>query len=86
MAFHAFHSSRLPLNAQDMAVLVNDHHEATAMQAALRDGGVPSVVISRASVFASDEAADLHAVLRALSDFDEGRLRGAVPRVCWGFH
>ena len=74
-----------PLRAEDIAVLVNAHHEAAAMQRALSICGVPSVVISRASVFASNEAADLHLLLRALSDFDEGRLRAALTTRLLGF-
>ena len=66
------------LRAEDLAVLVARHDEATVMQRALSARGVPSVVVSRASVFASDTARELVNLLRALDSFDPARLRGVL--------
>ncbi|HEY8010978.1 MAG TPA: exodeoxyribonuclease V subunit beta, partial [Rudaea sp.] len=66
------------LRAEDLAVLVARHDEATVMQRALSARGVPSVVVSRASVFASDTARELLNLLRALDSFDPARLRGVL--------
>lgn len=62
----------------DIAVLVATHDEALEMQQALGARGIASASITRRSVFASEEALDLHVLLDALADFDEARLRGAL--------
>ncbi|MGH8192428.1 MAG: UvrD-helicase domain-containing protein, partial [Rhodanobacteraceae bacterium] len=56
------------LCARDIAVLVNSNREAGAMQRALARAGVPAASCLRASVYASEEAADLRLVLEALRD------------------
>ncbi len=66
------------LHAEDLAVLVARHDEATIMQRSLSARGVPSVVVSRESVFASDTARELVNLLRALDSFDPARLRGVL--------
>ncbi|HEX6833512.1 MAG TPA: UvrD-helicase domain-containing protein [Rudaea sp.] len=66
------------LRAEDIAVLVFANDEARAMQRALARRGVPSVVVSRESVFRSPEARELLTILRALVAFDEALLRGAL--------
>ncbi len=66
------------LRAEDCAVLVAKHDEATTMQRALSARGVPSVVVSRESVFASETARELISLLRALDSFDPARLRGVL--------
>ncbi len=67
-----------PLQPADIAVLVATHDEALDIQHALAERGIASASITRRSVFAGDEAAELHSLLDALADFDEARLRGAM--------
>ena len=54
-----------------IAVLVNSNAQAHAMQAALGRAGVPASCNLRASVYASDEAADLALLLDALAAPDD---------------
>jgi len=56
-----------PVTPRDCAVLVGTNSRARAIRDALREIGVPSVLLSDESVFSSDEAADLGAFLRALA-------------------
>lgn len=66
------------LCARDIAVLVNSNREARSMQRALARAGVPAASCLRASVYASDEAADLRLLLEALRDpADAPRARAA---------
>lgn len=58
------------LRPRHIAVLVNSNAEAHAMQAALGRAGVPASCNLRASVYASDEAADLALLLDALAEPD----------------
>ncbi|MCX6938147.1 MAG: UvrD-helicase domain-containing protein [Verrucomicrobia bacterium] len=53
---------------RDCAVLVSTNAQAEAMAEALQARGVPAVVNSGADVFDSDEARDLHILLRAILD------------------
>jgi len=69
---------------QDIAVLVHTNDEAYAMQTALSALHLPSVTVTRRSVFASNEAAELQLVLDALIEFDERRLRAALTTVLFG--
>ncbi len=55
------------LQPKDIAILVRTNTQARDYQAALRAAGVPSVLNSTESVFASQEAADLHALLQAVA-------------------
>ncbi|WIG57016.1 MAG: Exodeoxyribonuclease V beta chain [Rhodanobacteraceae bacterium] len=66
------------LRARDIAVLVNSNREARSMQRALARAGVPAASCLHASVYASEEAADLRLVLEALRDpADAPRARAA---------
>lgn len=56
-----------PLAGRDIGILVNTHREAQQVQAALRRLGVGSVALSRASVYASPEAAGLVLLLEAVA-------------------
>ncbi|MGN6313545.1 MAG: exodeoxyribonuclease V subunit beta [Rhodanobacteraceae bacterium] len=70
------------LRARDIAVLVNSNREARSMQRALSQAGVPAASCLRASVYASEEAADLRLLLEALRDpADASRARAA--RASW---
>ncbi len=55
------------LQPKDIAILVRTNAQAREYQAALRGASVPSVLNSTESVFASQEAADLHALLQAVA-------------------
>ncbi|NEL42184.1 MAG: hypothetical protein G3W69_30770, partial [Xanthomonas perforans] len=57
-----------PVQAGDIAVLVRSHGEATRMQQALGAVGIPAVAAGKQSLFATDEALELLALLQALLD------------------
>ncbi len=57
-----------PVSPHDFAILVATNAQAEAMAAALQERGVPVVVNSGADVFASEEARELHTLLRAVLD------------------
>ncbi|WP_406666143.1 exodeoxyribonuclease V subunit beta [Gallaecimonas sp. GXIMD1310] len=68
-----------PLKPADMAVLVRGRSEADAIRQALFARGVPSVYLSdKESVYATGEARDLLAWLRAAADPENGRLLRAA--------
>ena len=68
-----------PLQPRDIAILVRTNSQARDYQAALRSAGVPSVINSTESVFASQEAADLYMLLQAVaSPGDIGLLKQAL--------
>ncbi|MCE4281616.1 3'-5' exonuclease, partial [Xanthomonas hortorum] len=74
-----------PVQAGDIAVLVRSHGEATRMQQALGAVGVPAVAAGKQSLFATDEALELLALLQALLDpGDDSRLRAALATVLIG--
>ncbi|KEZ79079.1 exodeoxyribonuclease V subunit beta [Salinisphaera hydrothermalis] len=74
-----------PVAARDIAVLVNNHHEATTLQAALAARGIRAVCQHRDSVFASEEAADLRLILRAMAQPDDATaVRAAQPTALLG--
>jgi exodeoxyribonuclease V beta subunit len=55
-----------PLQPGDIAVLIRSHAQGSEMRAALAALDIGSVELSQASVFASDDAADLECVLSAI--------------------
>ncbi len=68
-----------PLRAADIAVLVRSHNQVPVIQAALRARGINSVSLADASVFSTDEAGALLALLQAVVRCeDEGLLRHAL--------
>ena len=70
---------RKPLKGGDIAVLVSNHREAASVAAELAARGVPSVRRGRDSVWHSEEAAELAAVLAAyVEPGREGVLRYAL--------
>ncbi|QNP39403.1 exodeoxyribonuclease V subunit beta [Lysobacter solisilvae (ex Woo and Kim 2020)] len=74
-----------PVRAGDLAVLVRDHREATLMQALLNRAGIPAVAAGRQSLFNSEQAREVLALLEALlHPGDEARLRGALAGVWLG--
>ncbi len=74
-----------PVRPGDIAVLVRSHAEATRIQRALGDVGIPAVAAGKLSLFASPEARELHVLLLALlHGADDGRLRAALSTVLVG--
>lgn len=70
---------RIPLKGGDIAVLVSNHREAASVAAELAARGVPSVRRGRDSVWHSEEAGELAAVLAAYAEPGrEGVLRYAL--------
>jgi exodeoxyribonuclease V beta subunit len=74
-----------PVQPGDIAVLVRTHNEATQVQRALALAGIPAVAAGKQSLFATDEAHELHVLLLALlHGGDDGRLRAALATVLVG--
>jgi exodeoxyribonuclease V beta subunit len=68
-----------PLAPPDFAVLTMKNREARAIRAALGAAGIPSVLLSDASVFQSPEAAEMQTLLAALAEpARHGLLRAAL--------
>ncbi|MHB8788343.1 MAG: exodeoxyribonuclease V subunit beta [Desulfobulbaceae bacterium] len=61
-----------PLGGGDLAVLVRTHREAEQVRRALAGLNIASVYYSQDSVFATDEARQLHQLLAALLDLSDG--------------
>lgn len=67
-----------PLRPGDIAVLVPRHKDGRAVVDALADAGVPSVIRSQDSVFGTDEAREMLAVLDAIAEpGKEGQVKAA---------
>ncbi len=67
------------LRPADIAVLTHTNDQALILQAALARAGVAAATLSTASVFGSDVAEDLHALLASLAEpADVGRFRAAL--------
>lgn len=74
-----------PVEPSDIAVLLPTGHDITALRDELRARGVPCVTSTRSSVFATDIARDLQAVLHAVAYPAElGGLRAAAATRLWG--
>jgi exodeoxyribonuclease V beta subunit len=68
-----------PVAPEDIAVIVRSHRQAGYIQDALREFGIPSVMRSDKSVFTTDEAREVCALLSALADpGSELRIRAAL--------
>ncbi|WP_054286532.1 exodeoxyribonuclease V subunit beta [Gulbenkiania mobilis] len=75
-----------PLNGGDIAVLVATHSQGDRIRQALSVRGVASVALTQESVFASREAGELLALLRAWAEpASESRLRAALATELGGF-
>jgi len=69
----------------DIAVLVRNHSEATLMREALSRAGIAAVAAGRRSLFSTEEARDVLALLEALlRPDDDARLRGALATMLVG--
>ena len=74
-----------PLEPRDCAVLVRSHKEGIAIREALTHLGVPAVSAGRGSLYETDEAPQLLALLLALATpGDERRLRAVLATPLFG--
>ncbi len=73
------------LAPRNIAVLVSTNKEATAMQDALAARGIASATIRQESVFATEDARDLHTFLAALESREEAGVRAALASRLFGF-
>ncbi len=74
-----------PLEARDVAVIVESHKDARACYGALRDAGIPAVYTGDSDIFTSDAAEDWLCLLEA---FDQphrpGMVRAAAATMFFG--
>ena len=76
---------RRAIGPGDIAVLVRSNRQAAAMQTALRQLGIPSVLSGSDSVFSSIEAFELGQVLQAVADpGNDVKLRNALSTDLFG--
>ncbi|MFZ2450068.1 MAG: exodeoxyribonuclease V subunit beta [Methylovulum miyakonense] len=78
-----FQPGNTPIQAKDIAILVRTNHQARDYQTLLRSVGVPSVINSTESVFASQEAADLYILLEALANPGDTALLKQALTLSW---
>ena len=84
-------AGRLTIDARavepgDLAVLVRTHKEAQRIQQALAALGIPAVVAGQSSLFATESALEILALLEALAaPADTPRLHAALATVLLGF-
>lgn len=71
------------LQAKDIAILVRTNAQAGEYQTALRAAGLPSVINSTESVFASPEAADLYILLQAVASPGDSALLKQALTLSW---
>lgn len=75
-----------PLKFSDIAVLTRSHAEAAMVQREFSKNHIPSVLYQTESVFQTEEARELGAVLDAAADFSSaGKIRGALLTPVCGF-
>ncbi len=72
-----------PLQPRDIAILVRNNNHAAAYQRALMHKGIPAVVASRQSVFATAECADILRLLQAIHEPGDLRLQKAAMTCSW---
>ena len=72
-----------PLQPRDIAILVRSNKHASAYQRALMQRGIPAVVASRQSVFATAECADILRLLQAIHEPGDLRLQKAAMTCSW---
>ncbi|MGZ5052997.1 MAG: exodeoxyribonuclease V subunit beta [Methylobacter sp.] len=71
------------LQPRDIAVLVRTNNQARDYQAALRLAGIPSVLNSTESVFATQEAVDLYILLQAIAQPGDSELLKQALTLDW---
>lgn len=72
-----------PLAAGDIAVLVRSNRAAADYQTALQSAGIAAVLNSKQSVFASEQALELHAVLQAVAQAGQLEALKSALTVSW---
>ena len=72
-----------PLRPRDIAILVRSNRHAADYQRALMQAGVPAVVASRQSVFATVECLDILRLLRAIHEPGDLLLQKAAMTCSW---
>ena len=72
-----------PLKAQDVAVLVRSAKQAKWIKNALSKRGIGSVYVGRESIFQSDQALAMHALLQAIHILSENQYRNAIAHPIW---
>ncbi|ASF46744.1 exodeoxyribonuclease V subunit beta [Methylovulum psychrotolerans] len=78
-----FRPEHTPLQAKDIAILVRSNRQARDYQAQLRQAGVPAVINSTESVFASPEASDLYLLLQAVANPGDSTLLKQALTLSW---
>ncbi|MDD5271178.1 MAG: exodeoxyribonuclease V subunit beta [Methylovulum sp.] len=71
------------VQAKDIAILVRTNQQARDYQNLLRSAGVPSVINSTESVFASQEACDLYVLLQAVANPGDSTLLKQALTLSW---
>lgn len=71
------------LIASDMAVLVRNRHQAAAIKQSLSDRGISCVYVGQESVFDSEEALALLALLQGVHSLSERQYRNAIAHPTW---
>ncbi len=72
-----------PVQPQDIAILVRSNQQAQDYQTALREVGVPAVLNSVESIFASHEAHELHSLLNAVANPNDTGLLKQTLTLSW---
>ena len=72
------------LTASDMAVLVRNRHQAAAIKHSLSARGISCVYVGQESVFDSEEALALLALLQGVHSLSERQYRNAIAYPTWG--
>ena len=72
-----------PLAPGDIAILVRSHRQAASYQKALLQRGIPAVIASRQSIFATAECDDLLRLLQAVDEPGDLRLLKAAMTSSW---
>jgi exodeoxyribonuclease V beta subunit len=72
------------LKASDMAVLVRNRHQAAAIKQSLSSRGISCVYVGQDSVFDSEEALALLALLQGVHSLSERQYRNAIAYPTWG--
>ncbi len=76
-----------PVHPGDIAVLTRTNDQARAVQDALREAGLPSVIAEAGDVFRSEETAELRLILAAvLEPQREAALHAALSTFIWGLN
>ncbi len=73
-----------PLSANDMAVLVRNRQQAAMIKNSLAERGISCVYVGQESVFDSEEAHALFALLQGVHSLSERQYRNAIAHPTWG--